>query len=60
MVIDVTVIGCVVGGIDPMPLVAECAFGCVGVVVCPGRCETDAFVVLRFEYLVENRPRGGS
>jgi hypothetical protein len=43
-----------------MPLIAESAFGGVGVVVCPGCCETDAFVVLGLEYLVENGLCGGS
>jgi hypothetical protein len=59
MVIDVTVVGCVVGRVDPVPLVAEGAFGGVGVVVCPGCCEADAFVVLGFEYLVEDGFCGG-
>jgi hypothetical protein len=59
VVIDVTVIGSIVGRVDPVPLIAESAFRGVGVVVCPGCCEADAVVVVRLEYLVENGLCGG-
>jgi hypothetical protein len=59
MVIDVTVIGCIVCRVNPVPLVAEGAFRGVGVVVCPGCCEADAGVVVGLEYLVEDGFCGG-
>jgi hypothetical protein len=59
VIVNVTVIWCVIGRVDPMPLIAESTFGGVSVVVCPGCCETDAFVVLGLEYLVEDGLCGG-
>lgn len=60
MVVNIAIMRRLVSRINPMPLIAESAFGGVGVVVCPGCSETDAVVIFGFEDLIKDGLGGRS